>query len=229
MKPFRSFLYLAMLASVLFSCRQNQTAQETQQDAQQHTQPDTQADTQQDTQPIPDSARASSEKQAPESIEAIKQAYASTMDQLQAHALDSVIVEYNCDNERQGQVVYYSQEGELALIEHRYAEYDHHSATDSYFVRDSSLYFGLFSKVSWMFVAQELTQDNFTEQRTYIIGEQAVRCLEKQYIILSDQPGKRQKETQNEVIPCSDIGEVLSDFKKILAFKDQPAPDCLQL
>lgn len=217
---FQPLWCLFLFSSVLFSCMQNKPAQENRQTS----------DSSASAETVLDSTRAGSpERPAPQSIEAIKKAYAHTMDQLEAHALDSVIMEYNCNNERQGRVVYYFHSGELTLIQHRYAEYDHHSATDHYFVQDSSLYFGLFSKASWMFIAQGLTQDNFTEQRTYIIDQQAVRCLEKQYIILSDQPGKRQEETENEAIPCSDTGEILSDFKQLLAFKDKAAPDCLEL
>lgn len=216
---FRSFLSLVMFASLFFSCTQNQSQQ-----AQQT------VDSLPAGEIISDSVHIETPKmQVPESIDEIKQAYAVTMEQWRAGKLDSLTLEYNCQNERQGSVTYYSLDSTLTLIRHQYAEYDHHSATDTYFLHEEQPYFMLFSQASWMFIAQGLTQDTFTEKRTYVLHEEAALCLEKQYLIRSDAPGQRQKETQNKAVPCPEMTSVLSDLQRLQDFKDQPDPDCLQL
>lgn len=216
-QPMFRFLLLVLTTSLLFSCGQKQVSDSSQSS-------DTSS-----AEKIKDSNRNADEDYmtlAVGSVSDIKQVYGATMDQLQKGNLDSVAVEYNCNNERSGTVTYYSQKGILTMIQHSYAEYDHHSTTDQYFVQDDKVYFIYSNDASWNFVSAEITQDHFTENRTYVIEDESVLCLEKKYNILSNAPTQRLDETDNTEIVCAPIQPILTDFEQLVAFRNQPNQDC---
>src|SRR5690606_15537630 len=160
------------------------------------------------------------------SVEGIKEVYGATMSQLEKGKLDSIAVEYSCKNDAiGGTITYFFEKEKLRLIKHTYYEYDHYSASDLYFVADDILYFVFLKSVSWSFVSAEVTQDKFTEQRIYIVEEQAVRCLENKYTIMSNTPDKRQEETGNINVGCMPIQPIIKDFKQLLALQYQQKQD----
>lgn len=162
------------------------------------------------------------------SVAGIKEVYGATMSQLENGKLDSITMEYSCENDAiGGTITYFSEKEELRFIKHTYHEYDHYSASDLYFVADDILYFVFLKSASWSFVSAEVTQDKFTEQRIYIVKEQAVQCLENKYTIMSNTPDQRQEETGNKNVDCMPIDSIVKDFQQLLAFKDQPNQGCL--
>ena len=166
------------------------------------------------------------------SIEDIQGAYSAVVKQMEGGVLDSVSFEYSCgDGERSGKVSYYSHEGDLQLIVHRYSEYSHYSAEEQYFVRDSTLFFTFLKEVSWSFEEgpEGAVRDNITERRTYLLDKEPVKCLEKKYVIRSqirDNP-------RPEIVPNQDVDCTSSLLKRYpqLMQHHRKAPDsgCLEL
>lgn len=141
------------------------------------------------------------------SIEDIQEAYSAVVKQLEGGAFDSVSFEYSCGNgERSGRVSYYSQEGDLQLIVHRYAEYSHFSAEEQYLVRDSTLFFTFLKEISWSFEdgPEGSVRDNITERRTYVLDQEPVKCLEKKYVIRSQiKDNPRPESLPNKEVGCT--------------------------
>lgn len=162
------------------------------------------------------------------SISDIKQVYATTVSGLKDGELDSVLRKYNCNNERSGTVVYYTQHGKLKMVSHNYVEYDHHAATDQYYIQDDNIYFMYSNTSSWNFVSAEVTQDHIVEKRTYIVNNKPILCLEKKYNTLSSAAHERLEETENNEVTCPSIQSLNSDFKKLIVFKNQHNTNCLE-
>lgn len=166
--------------------------------------------------------------QIPQSIPEIRQVYNQTNQQLMAHQLDSVALKYNCNGERSGTVTYYSKNNELKAIKHQYNEYDHFSATDQYFVVGGKLYFVFFDRLTWSFAGNDITKDDITEQRIYVIDDQAIECLEKKYTVMSNATKKPISENiPNQKVACKSAQTMLKDFKTLINFREQKQQDCL--
>ena len=106
----------------------------------------------------------------PRTIEDIQKTYELISAQKNQGLLDSTSFKYDCHGEKAGEVSYFSQDGQLRMIVHRYNEYSHHSATDYYYVMDSVLFFVYNNRLSWTFDSgpQGSTKDDITEQRIYL-------------------------------------------------------------
>ncbi|RZK39434.1 MAG: hypothetical protein EOO90_18790 [Pedobacter sp.] len=172
------------------------------------------------------------EVQSFRSIEDIKKGYASVVQKMDKGLLDSLSFKYNCDNERSGTVTYYSENSKVVSIAHRYAEYDHHSAVDQYFLQDDKLYFAFLNTTYWSFqsgaAAEGATKDDITEQRIYLIDNTAVECLEKKYTILSEASNNPVPATvPNKKIKCKPVKPLLDKFQMILNFKGKSDKSCL--
>ncbi|RXF67586.1 hypothetical protein [Arcticibacter tournemirensis] len=185
------------------------------------------------TDSVPQNSKSGTLNSNPLSVEEIKQRYAIINDKLQRGLLDSISFKYDCNQERNGTITYFSDKGQLTMIKHSYNEYSHFSAVDLYFVSNNTLFFAHFKRVSWSFesgqAAEGATKDDITEQRLYIVKEKPLLCLEKKYIKRShssDNP--RPEDVQSKEVKCNSIAPVLKDFGKLIDFKDSDQHDCLE-
>lgn len=185
------------------------------------------------TDSVPQNSKSGIVDSNPLSVEEIKQRYAIINDKLQRGLLDSTSFKYDCNQERNGTITYFSDKGQLTMIKHSYNEYSHFSAVDLYFVSNSTPFFAHFNRVSWSFesgqAAEGATKDDITEQRLYIVKEKPLLCLEKKYTKRShssDNP--RPEDVQSKQVKCKPIEPVLKDFGKLIDFKDNAQHDCLE-
>ena len=160
------------------------------------------------------------------SVEDIKQEYEYLALKLENKGLDSTSFTYNCRDEKQGTVVYYFDKNALRMIKHTYSEYSHFSATDSYFVKDSAIFFVYFNRVSWSFDSEGKgtsdTKDDITENRFYIIDNKPVKCLEKKFTIRSSSPDNTPSHSvANKEIGCSSLKPILQKFQLLAKYKNQ--------
>lgn len=168
-----------------------------------------------------------------QSIEDIQQAYSTVIKQVESMVLDSVSFEYSCGNgERSGSVSYYSHDGDLQLIVHRYAEYSHYSAEEQYLVRDSTLFFNFLKEISWSFEEgpEGSVRDHIRESRTYLLDKEPVKCLEKKYVIRSQITNNPRPETvPNEEIDCNSASSLLKKFPVLKNhYEKAPESGCLE-
>ncbi|WP_316766006.1 hypothetical protein [Pedobacter frigiditerrae] len=168
----------------------------------------------------------------PNSVAAIKQVYAATINLLNAGQLDSVSYNYNCQQERGGKISYFSKNGKLMFIRHSYSEYSHFEATDQYFVNDNKLYFAHLNRMVWSFVSGEgdgVTKDDITESRFYVVDDQPILCLEKKFTIRKNaKDNPEADDVPNKVVNCKPIKGLLKEFNVLLAFKDKGNKGCLE-
>jgi len=167
----------------------------------------------------------------PSSVPAIRKAYAATMERWNTKDFDSIAISYTCKQERSGTITYYSARGKISLIKHAYSEYDHHSATDHYFVANDTLYFVYSNKVSWSFesgsAGQAATKDDITESRTYLLEGKSALCLEKKYSIHSQRPDPTLAErTPNRTVNCKPTLPLVNTYKKLVAFQKRANGEC---
>jgi len=169
----------------------------------------------------------------PRSVAEIREAYAFTVDQMNSGQLDSVSFKYNCQQERSGTVTYFSEKGILRIIRHQYAEYDHHEATDQYFLNnDSTLFFAHLKRLSWSFESvvgkDGATKDDIKEQRIYIVDKEAIQCLEKKFTTRSTSSDNPKPEAvPNKQVACRPIKPLLKDLQQLLDFRHSEDHSCL--
>lgn len=165
----------------------------------------------------------------PRDIAGIQKAYEVTLEQLKNGVFDSTSFKYSCDNEKNGTVIYFFEKEVLRMIVHRYNEYSHHSAEDYYFVKDSILFFSYFERVSWSFDGPEgSTKDNITEQRVYLVEQKPIRCLEKKFVVGSQETNNPRSETvANKEVPCASFKSVINPFLVLLKHRYNPTTTCL--
>lgn len=168
----------------------------------------------------------------PSSVATIKQVYANTVNQLRAGLLDSVSYNYNCEQERSGKISYFSKDGKLMIIKHSYSEYSHFEANDQYFVNDDRLYFAHLNRLMWSFVSgagDDVTKDDITESRFYVVDNQPILCLEKKFTIIKNaKDNPTPDNVPNKVVACKPINGLLKDFNALVSFKDKANKDCLE-
>ncbi|MGF1924918.1 MAG: hypothetical protein ACQUHE_12130 [Bacteroidia bacterium] len=170
---------------------------------------------------------------APSTIEQIKDVYAKTIIKLNDKRLDSLTLNYNCRQEKLGNITYYSDNGKTVLIKHVYAEYDHHEAVDQYFMLADKLYFTYFKRLNWSFDGnmgiEGATKDKITESRSYFIGGQLVYCLEKKYTIYSTSLDKVLPERiPNRSIECAEEKKVMTTLTKLIEYKNHGNGGCFE-
>lgn len=213
-------LYLATLL-FLFSCKENTTSTEA---ANPEIEPST---------AVTSPSHTSSALPEIKSMDAIKTAYADITSKLENRSMDSVFFDYDCNGEKSGQVTYFSDSGQLRLIRHTYNVYSHFSATDEYFLKNDSLYFVFSKQVAWSFADQHKTKDNITENRTYIIGNKPIKCLQKKYFILADVNDAAKATTSinsDKEIACTSLDSINADLALLLKLRtQQEKPACLDL
>ncbi len=171
--------------------------------------------------------------QSLETVAAIQDAYVQTMERLRKGALDSTFFEYDCQAERNGRVVYYSDKGKLLLIKHSYGEYSHHEVDETYFIRDKKPFFQLRQATTWSFdsgsAAEGATRDEVQEQRIYLKDDKPFRCLQKSYVMRSkaeDNPIPDQ--LPNKDVDCASAASALTSFALLAKYEQQPTTGCLE-
>ena len=128
-------------------------------------------------------------------------------------------------------ISYYVEKGQLRMIVRRYAEYDHHSAEDTYFVQDSTLFFAYLKRVLWSFTSgpEGATKDDITEQRIYLVDGQPVHCLEKKFTVLSHEAANpTSEEVPNKEVDCAEAQLVTDPYQMLLKYQHNPTSDCLE-
>lgn len=177
-----------------------------------------------------DDVKSTNVVKIPKNVNEIKSVYTLTNNQLAKGELDSVSYKYNCYNEKSGTITYFTANGKLRLIKHSYAEYDHHNATDQFFVFDDVLYFVFYNRVYWSFesgaAVEGATKDDITEQRFYLVDNKSIQCLEKKFSISSKDKTSNTYNAVNKVLKCGADKPLINAFEKLLAFRNEPKKDC---
>ncbi len=169
----------------------------------------------------------------PTTILQIKSAYGATQLALQQKTLDSIVLRYNCQNERSGTISYYQKDDKVNVIKHSYNEYDHFEATDWYYLQNNELNFVYLRRLNWSFEAdssgQPSTKDDITESRFYFIKEKPSLYLEKKYTVHSTAKNTFDAERiANRTIKPKDITSLLAQFEKLKAYKNRPQGGCFE-
>lgn len=157
-------------------------------------------------------------------VDGIKQEYNLVNTQLLEKKLDSVGFKYECE-EKSGNVVYYSENGNLKMVKHFQAD-SHYSSTENYFVDEGKPYFIFKDETVWNFTGgtpeKPETKDDVTQQRFYIVNEKAIQCLEKKYTLKSNSSNNPKSENvpNKEMKNCS-IGELQKSFDLLMKNKDR--------
>ncbi|PQA93005.1 hypothetical protein B0A69_12640 [Chryseobacterium shigense] len=158
-------------------------------------------------------------------VDEIKKEYNNIQTKLKAKKLTSTSFNYNCNDEISGKVTYYSDEGEIRMIEHSYDENSHFGSTEQYFVKEGNLFFIFKEDTVWNFDGgtpeKPITKDDITESRIYIQNNKPVKCLEKQYSIRSNTSGKPSPDKiSNKETQCH-IDELIKTYQSLLKNKDK--------
>lgn len=168
----------------------------------------------------------------PESVEDIQKAYGETMEQLQQAKLDSSSFEYECQQERNGRVTYFSREGQLLLIRHSYGEYSHYEADEEYYIQGDQLYFIFKRETTWAFdseAGEGATRDNITEFRIYTRQNQAFQCLQKEYVIRSDASNNpKVDQLPNKPTDCKASTSLLNTYLALRKQQSNPGKGCIE-
>lgn len=157
-------------------------------------------------------------------VDGIKQEYNLVNTQLLEKKLDSVGFKYECE-EKSGNVVYYSENGNLKMVKHFQAD-SHYSSTENYFVDEGKPYFIFKDETVWNFTGgtpeKPETKDDVTQQRFYIVNEKAIQCLEKKYTLKSNSSNNPKSENvpNKEMKNCS-IADLQKSFDLLMKNKDR--------
>ncbi|MBW8360981.1 MAG: hypothetical protein K0M56_02200 [Kaistella sp.] len=211
-------IFLVAVAMLLVSCKKDNAAEVTNQS---------------DTVGISEAGAGSdtlmSQKEL-NSVKDIKVEYEDINRLLQEKKLDSVTFSYDCDGERQGDVVYYYENRQLRSIRHSYSEYSHFSAVENYFIKDGGLFFVFKKETSWNFDGgspeNPETKDDIKEYRYYMVNEKPIQCLEKKYVLHSESSGNPAPESikNSEIKNCS-LVEVHKRYQ--LLVRNQKSKKCI--
>jgi hypothetical protein len=164
-------------------------------------------------------------------IDDIKKAYTVVNKELEDGQLDSTTFKYSCNDEKNGTVSYFTKNGKLKLIVHKYNEYDHYEAVDRYFVQDSTLFFTYSTSITWSFDngPEGSTKDNIKENRTYLIAEKPVKCLEKNFTIRSKASSNPDPESiPNRDVKCLSAAMVLKPYHILTKYRFKSTANCLE-
>lgn len=166
------------------------------------------------------------------SVADIQNAYQEVTNLYKKKSLDSTSFKYDCNGETGGTVSYFAANGNLKLIVHRYHEYDHHEAEERYFVNEGSLYFLHQRSLSWSFDSgpEGATRDQITEQRSYFLGNNVVKCLEKKYEIRKHAGVNPNPDSvANKEVDCKKFKSPMAIFEKLKLYWKSEPPACLAL
>ncbi|MGI9651593.1 hypothetical protein [Chryseobacterium sp. RLHN22] len=161
---------------------------------------------------------------SPQTVDEIKAEYAVLNNQLIAKKLDSTSFDYECE-EVSGNVVYYTQNGELKSIKHFHAD-SHFSSVENYYLKNGKLYFIFKDDTLWSFdggtTEKPETKDEIEQQRIYIVNDKAIECLEKKFTIKSSAKNNPNPENiQNVPSENCSYSALQKTFEVLLKNKDQ--------
>ncbi|MCB0646972.1 MAG: hypothetical protein KDC49_09935 [Saprospiraceae bacterium] len=164
--------------------------------------------------------------------EDIVEAYNAIVEAQEDDVLDTVMLDYDCNGEKKGKVIYYSLDGELKKIFHQYNEYDHFVGNEEYYIQNGQVFFAYYKHLTWNFESAEVTRDNIHELRYYVIDHDPYECLEKKFSVLDQDSiqvvGDRIPNLSSE---CSNFNLVMSEYQKLMAFREtqgkKEEPSCL--
>ncbi|GGH15260.1 hypothetical protein GCM10011418_16800 [Sphingobacterium alkalisoli] len=167
----------------------------------------------------------------PRSVDEIRRLYEEVNFHVDQGNLDTTSFSYNCHGEKKGKLTYYSKNGNVVMITHKYNEYDHYEATDHYYVQNDSLYFVFQKGVAWSFESgtPNATKDNVTEKRVYLADLKPIHCLEKKYVIRSHANDNPDSETlNNQEIDCSSSHNIYESYQVLAKYYQSPTSGCLE-
>ncbi|GEN70812.1 hypothetical protein [Chryseobacterium lathyri] len=158
-------------------------------------------------------------------IAEIKKEYGMLQAQLEEKKLRSNGFTYNCNEEPSGKVTFFSDKGEIKVIEHFYTEQSHFSASERYFIKNGEPFFIFREETVWNFDGgtpeKPITKDDITEMRIYLQHNKPLKCLEKKYSIRSDSKEKNiSDQISGKEIQCN-TDELLKTYQSLLKHKDQ--------
>jgi hypothetical protein len=158
-------------------------------------------------------------------IAEIKKEYSMLQAQLETKKLRSNGFTYNCNEEPSGKVTFFSEKGEIKVIEHFYTEHSHFSASERYFIKNGEPFFIFREETVWNFDGgtpeKPITKDDITETRIYLQHNKPLKCLEKKYSIRSDSKEKNiSDQISGKEIQCN-TDELLKTYQSLLKHKDQ--------
>lgn len=164
---------------------------------------------------------------APKDVDEVKQLYAIWKQKENQDILKKDSLDYKCKDEKNGTLTYFSEQGNLRIIEHHYSEYDHFSATDRYYIIDDKPFFIHSKEVAWSFEAEGKTKDNVTEYRGYIIEGTSVQCFDKKYILKSgSDTNPDPDQIPNKSSDCKNIQQLVAEYENLLKSKKSRVFNC---
>jgi len=164
----------------------------------------------------------------PKNVEDIKELYTVWEQKTQSGSFKKISFDYNCENEKNGKLTYFFEDGKLRIIEHAYSEYDHFSATDRYYIADGIPFFVYSKEVVWSFESEGITKDNVTKYRGYIINDEPVECLEKKYTLYSkSDTNPNPDEIPNKISDCKNIQKLIKKYQKLATYKSTKDVECI--
>ncbi|WP_338760991.1 hypothetical protein WAF17_14620 [Bernardetia sp. ABR2-2B] len=157
-------------------------------------------------------------------IEDIREEYQSIMSNIANGKIDSTSFKYQCDG-GVGEVVYFSENGQLRRITYS-SGYEHGGVIKEYFLKDNTPFFIFHDASTWNFDVEakqeSATRDDMTEKRFYIIDNQLIKCLEKEFTIRSSVKNNPTSATvANKEVACSDLTELMTDYELVLKYRNQ--------
>lgn len=211
--------FLMALTAVLLSCGQNSTPASN----------DTRVLAHEDTLPYEPNKSTVAQNEL-SSVTQIQQQYNAIVTAYKNAQLDSVSFKYNCDGEKSGTVSYFSEKGNLKLIKHSYAEYDHHEMVDQYFIEGDVPFFAHLKSLSWSFDSgpEGATKDAITEQRIYLSDWKAIKCLQKKYEIrLHAGVNPKPEQVPNKEVDCASSQSIEKPYRLLAKYWKTSPPKCL--
>lgn len=162
----------------------------------------------------------------PKDIAEVKELYAVWEQKAAGGSFNKVSFDYNCQNEKNGRLTYFFEDGILRIMEHTYTEYDHFSATDRYYIADGSPFFVYSKEAAWSFEAEGKTKDSVTEYRGYLVGGKPAECLVKKYILRSHGNNPKPEEIPNKLSDCSKVQIMMLEFQKMANYRQAADVEC---
>lgn len=166
----------------------------------------------------------------PENIDDIKNEFALMNEKLRAKRYDSTTFDYQCD-EVYGNVVYYTEKGDLKSIKHIHGD-SHFSSVENYYLNNGKLFFIYQKETLWSFDGgtsdKPDTKDDIQEKRFYYINDKLNYCRNKKYTVRTKNQSKPENIYDEESKNCDD-GKLRKTFEILLKNKEKTGKNsCIQ-
>lgn len=158
----------------------------------------------------------------PSSINEIKAEFSVINNQIIAKKMDSSSFDYECD-EISGNVVYYTENGELKSIKHFHGD-SHFSSVEKYYLKEDKAFFIYQEDTLWNFDGgtpeKPETKDDIEEKRYYYANEKIILCRDKKYTVRTKNGSKPENISDGESKNCNDA-ELKKTLDILLKNKDK--------